>query len=130
MEHERSLPCAQEATTCHCRETVQSTPQDNINSIVLSVPSGFVSFPTKMLVLRAVLTVCFSHIPGLDQPSKIWRRLQIMKMLAMLISPVTYYFFPRRPKYRPQHCSPEHPQPVFLSTCYKSKFHSYKQAIV
>lgn len=36
MEHERSLLCAQEATTCPSHETDQSTPQDRYKYVVSS----------------------------------------------------------------------------------------------
>jgi hypothetical protein len=74
----------------------------HINIIVPSVSSlwsGFFTFPTK--ILYNIL------------------------LLSMLISPPSYYFFPRRPKYRPQHSSPENSQPLFLSTPYEIKFRSY-----
>jgi hypothetical protein len=77
----------------------------NINSIVSSMPNfwnGFfpLRFPQKCCILVFSMlchTACSSHILGHDQPNNIWRRVQIMKILAMPISPVSYYFFPRRP---------------------------------
>jgi hypothetical protein len=107
----------------------------HVNSIVQSMPSFLneffpLRFPPKFCILVfSVLchTACSSHILGLDQPNNIWRQVQIMTILAMPISPVSSYFVPRRPKYRPEHSSPEHHQPVFFSKRYESNSHSYIQ---
>lgn len=105
-----------------------------LNSIFPSLPglwSGFfpLRFPLNFCILLFFVlyhTACSSHIHGLKQPN-IWRRVQIMKILAMLISQISYYSVPRRTIYRPQLFIPEHPQLMFFYTCYESKFHSYIQ---
>ena len=117
-----------------CHETDQTNPQDiySIFPSMTSLWSGFfpLRFPPKFCILMFFVlchTACLLHIPVLKQPTNIWRREQIMKILAMLISPISYYSVPRRTKYRPQVSIPELPQPVFLSTRYEIKFHSYVQ---
>jgi hypothetical protein len=45
---------------------------------------------------------------------RIWRRIQITKLLIMQFSPPSRHFVPLWSKYPPQHLVLKHPQPIFL----------------
>jgi hypothetical protein len=55
-----------------------------------------------------------SHTPRFDHPNNIWRSVQVMKLLIMKFSSVSYHFLPLRSKYSPQHPVLKHPQSMFF----------------
>jgi hypothetical protein len=55
---------------------------------------------------------CPSHPPWLDRSNYTWQRVHAVKLLTMKFSPFSYYFFPLRPKYSPQHTVPRYFQSV------------------
>jgi hypothetical protein len=57
---------------------------------------------------------CPSHHPWLDHSSCTWRRVQVMKLLIMLLSPTSYHFTSLGSKYSPQHPVLKHPHSVFF----------------
>jgi hypothetical protein len=57
---------------------------------------------------------CYAHLTLLDLIILIMRRVQIMKLLIMQISPTARHFIPLRSKYSPQHPVLKHPQSMFL----------------
>jgi hypothetical protein len=54
-----------------------------------------------------------------------WRRVQVVTLLVMQLSPPSRHFIPLRSKYSPQHPVLKHPKSVFLPQCYKVS-HPYR----
>jgi hypothetical protein len=57
---------------------------------------------------------CPSHTLCLDRPNYILRRLNVMKVLIMQFSPISYHFIFLQSKYSPQHSVLKHSQSMFL----------------
>jgi hypothetical protein len=62
----------------------------------------------------ACYMTCSSDPLWLDHSDYVWRRVQVMKLLIMKLSPTFYYSTLLRSKYSPQHPVLKHPQSVFL----------------
>jgi len=77
-------------------------------------------------------STCFGHSCGhlhgdfLENKNmiiiKIWRAVQIIKLLIMLFSPLPCYLVSFRPKYSPQHPILKSPQPTFPPQCERRSF--------
>jgi hypothetical protein len=57
---------------------------------------------------------CPSHPPWLDHCNYSWRRVQVMTLLIMQLSPTSSHFISLRSKYFPQQSVLKHPQSTFL----------------
>jgi hypothetical protein len=55
------------------------------------------------------------HPPRLYNSNYTWRRVQIMRLLVMQLSPPSRHSIPLWPKYSPQHPVLKHPQFMFLN---------------
>jgi hypothetical protein len=64
------------------------------------------------------------HPPWFNHPNNIWRRMQVMKLIIMQLSP-WYIFLPYRPKYLPQHSVLNNPQSMFLPQMRDQVSHPY-----
>jgi hypothetical protein len=49
--------------------------------------------------------------------ANIWLQIQIIRLLVIQSSALTYFLIPLRPRYSPQHPILEHPQLTFLPQC-------------
>jgi hypothetical protein len=72
-------------------------------------PSGFPSNDMSSSYPHSCYMSCSSHTPPIDNSNYSWRRVQVTKLLAMQISPMSSHFIPLRSKYSPQHPVLKHP---------------------
>jgi hypothetical protein len=57
-----------------------------------------------------------SHPPWLDHSNYIWRRVQVMKLLIMMFSPIFHHFNSLLSTYSTQHPVLKHPSPLMSET--------------
>jgi hypothetical protein len=62
---------------------------------------------------------CPSHTPWHHHPNYTWRRVQVMKLIMLQLSPTSCHFIPLRSKYSLQHCVPP--------SMSESKFHTHTE---
>jgi hypothetical protein len=71
---------------------------------------------------QACYIPCPSHPPGLDHSDYTWRRVQVMRLLIIQFSPISYDFISHQSKY-----SPEHPVSLYSSLNIRDQVsHPYK----
>jgi hypothetical protein len=131
VKTKRSLSCSQEPTTGPYTEPDESNPHlppyfprfhYNIispftpESTDLSLPFRFSdqNFGHISLLSHACYTSRPFHITWFNHPNSIWWSVQVMKLLIMQSSPVSYHFLPLRSKYSSQHPVLRHPQSMFF----------------
>jgi hypothetical protein len=71
-------------------------------SLFFLLVSFLLAFPPKSYIhsiyLHACYMLCPSHLPWLEHSNYTWRRLQVMKLIIMQLSQISYHFIPLRSK--------------------------------
>ena len=146
MEPEGSLPHSQVPATSRYSEPDRSSPHSHIplpEDTFYSYPSIYawvsqvVFFlqvsPSKSCILLSsppIRATCPAYLILLDfitrtilgEANNIGWRVQIIKLLSMLFSPLPCHLVPLKPKYSPQHPILKHPHPAFLRQCERPSF--------
>jgi len=132
MEPEVSLPYSQKPSTCPNSEPYESSPR--LPQYFLKIhfdimlPSRFSKWCLTLRVPHQISVCIFclsdrchmsrtSHFSWFNHASNIWCGVQIMKLLTVQFSPLTFYVMSTSPDCVPQRHVLERPQPFFFSYC-------------
>jgi hypothetical protein len=100
MEPEDSLLCSQVPVTSPYPDPDKSSPHPSISSFIFHVVR--LSDQNFLWISHLSLVCCLlqpSHSPWFFHPNNVWWKTEMMKLLIMQFSPVSWYFFPFRSKY-------------------------------